>query len=452
MATPTPVAARGLAATAVAVPSRLFHAFVSHPTVLFLVAFTAILFRPPDLQLYEIDRIAVIALTYFVVVRALVRRQSFRILGTVSLPLLGLVALALCRAVNQPYDAQNWSVLAAKWMVPFLFFHIAGQVFANQASLRKFEIFCWIALAYLSLIAVFFLLGWKSLILPRFILDESLGIHADRARGPFLQAVANGVALTLLALIALDSFRRRKLPKWLGTFFFILLPFAILATKTRAVWLSFALSISALAVVSNARRVRRASIAGLIVAAVGLSIAVAITQDDRGFSDRFAESSPVEFRMAMDRAGWELFQERPLFGWSAAEAQLALERTVEGFHEEVFYFHNTFVEVAVSYGCVGLGLYLWLLIDMLLLARQRFSFEMYSRAGGFLDTGFRSFWPMLLFVYTLNACFVVMNYQFVNGLVFALAGMMAAQDYRLKHGVNQSVALAQVSSWSFQQT
>lgn len=336
--------------------------------------------------------------------------------------------------------------------MPFLFFHIAGQVFADQASLRKFEIFCWIALAYLSLIAVFFLLGWKTLIFPRFILDESLGIHADRARGPFIQAVANGVALTLLALIALDSFRRRKLPKWLGTGIFVLLPFAILATKTRAVWLSFALSVSALAIVSNSRRIRRACITGLIVAAVGLSIALASTQNDRGFSDRFAESSPVEFRMAMDHAGWELFQERPLFGWSTAEAQLELERTVEGFHEEVFYFHNTFVEVAVSYGCVGLGLYLWLLIEMLLLARQRFSSEMYSRGGGFLDAGFRSLWPMLLFVYALNACFVVMNYQFVNGLVFALAGMLAAQDYRLKHGVSQPVALAHASSWSFQQT
>lgn len=91
---PTPTAGRALAATVVAVPSRLFHAFVSHPAWLFLVALTVILFRPPDLQLYEMDRIAVLALTYFVVVRALVRKQSFRIFDPVSLPLLGLTVLA----------------------------------------------------------------------------------------------------------------------------------------------------------------------------------------------------------------------------------------------------------------------------------------------------------------------------------------------------------------------
>jgi hypothetical protein len=31
-------------------------------------------------------------------------------------------------------------------------------------------------------------------------------------------------------------------------------------------------------------------------------------------------------------------------------------------------------------------------------------------------------------VYLFNSCFVVMNYQFVNGLVFTIAGMLAAQN------------------------
>jgi hypothetical protein len=33
-------------------------------------------------------------------------------------------------------------------------------------------------------------------------------------------------------------------------------------------------------------------------------------------------------------------------------------------------------------------------------------------------------------VYLLNASFVVMNYQFVNGLLFTLAGLLAAQNRR----------------------
>jgi len=33
-------------------------------------------------------------------------------------------------------------------------------------------------------------------------------------------------------------------------------------------------------------------------------------------------------------------------------------------------------------------------------------------------------------VYLLNGSFVVMNYQFVNGLLFTIAGILAAQNRR----------------------
>jgi hypothetical protein len=46
---------------------------------------------------------------------------------------------------------------------------------------------------------------------------------------------------------------------------------------------------------------------------------------------------------------------------------------------------------------------------------------------------------VLLAVYWVNATVVVMNYQFVNGLLFTMAGMLAAQQRRVadegRHGV-----------------
>ena len=427
---------------------RFFHAFISKPELLFLATLAIILFRPPDLQLYEIDRIAIVVLAYFVVLRVFLKRQMLRLVPNVNLPLLGLLGFALFRIFTQPYDVQSWSVFAAKWLVPFLLFNLAGFVFEDEKSLFKFEVFCWIVLTYLSLIAVFFLLGWKTFIFPRFILDEGLGIHADRARGPFLQAVANGVALNLLALIALDSFRRRRLPKLLAILFFILLPFAILATKTRAVWLSFAISTTALAVVSKSQRIRRACSCVVVLAVMSLVIAFAFMKDNRTFSERFQESSPVEFRLALYQAGWEMFQEKPLLGWNMAEVQQQLEERIQEFHQESFYFHNTFLEVSVAYGTVGLALYVWLLIDLLRLARRRFPCEVYSRFNGFFDAGFRSLWPMLLFVYVLNACFVVMNYQFVNGLLFTLAGILSAQDRRLQQLIKPASPFLHVGSYA----
>jgi hypothetical protein len=49
---------------------------------------------------------------------------------------------------------------------------------------------------------------------------------------------------------------------------------------------------------------------------------------------------------------------------------------------------------------------------------------------GFLDLHFHAMWPVLLGVYLVNASFVAMNYQFVNALLFTMAGMLAAQRRR----------------------
>jgi hypothetical protein len=47
---------------------------------------------------------------------------------------------------------------------------------------------------------------------------------------------------------------------------------------------------------------------------------------------------------------------------------------------------------------------------------------------GFLQPPRRPLWPLLLGVYFVNATFVVMNYQFVNGLLFTLAGILARNE------------------------
>lgn len=225
-----------LACSAAAAAVRPLHALLAAPSLLFLATLAVMLFRPPDLHLYSLDRVAFAVLVFVVLMSALAQRQSLRMTDAVTWPMLVLLLLTLYGVMTQPYNAQNWSLFAAKWAVPFVLFHLAGLVFEDATSLRKFETFALIVLAYLSLTAIFFLIGAKALIFPRFILDESLGIHADRARGPFLQAVANGVTLNLLGLIALNSFRRGRLRGVLAVLFLIALPLAILATKTRAVW------------------------------------------------------------------------------------------------------------------------------------------------------------------------------------------------------------------------
>ena len=409
---------------------RLLHPLIVAPSLLFLATLTLMLFHPPDFNFHSIDRFAFGLLILVVLLRACVLRRSPEFSGPVSWPMLAMVLLAFYGVISQPNDAETWSLFAAKWLVPFTLYQLAAYIFDDAQSLRRFETFSLIVLGYLSLTAIFFMIDAKQFIFPRYILDESLGYHADRARGPFLQAVANGVALNLLGLLALNSFRRNRLRAVLALLFLAALPLAIVATKTRAVWLSFALSILGLLFFSSSSRLRRACLCLIIAGGIGLTTAVTLADRNASLTDRLEERGPVIFRMEIYQAGWEMFLEKPLTGWGATDMQTELSKRISDFHQEQFFFHNTYLEIVVQYGLVGLVLYLWIVVDLFKLGRRLNSPTTLSHHN-FLDQEFRAtLWPLLLGVYLLNASFVVMNYQFVNGLLFTLAGLLVAQNRR----------------------
>ncbi len=410
---------------------RPLQALIAAPSWLFFLFLAAALFRPPGVQFFPFDRILLGVLLFVVTLRATALRQGTRFCGAVGWPMLGLVLLALAGLVVQPYDCQAWSVFAAKWFVPFVLFQTAGWLLDEPAFLPRFETFTLVVLAYLSFIAIASLAGAKSLIFPTYILDESLGIHADRARGPFLQAVANGVTLNLLGLMALNAFRRRRIRGMVAILLLAALPLAILATMTRSVWLAFAGSVVLLRFRSPSRRLRRACTGLLAAGTIALVVCVGAVDSNRSLAERLQDRSPVEFRKAVYQAGWAMFQAKPLLGWGTDATRAELGKRISDFHQDAFYLHNTYLEILVERGLLGLGLYVCLAVGLFRLGRKHRLLQGDQRES-FLDEGFRSMWPLFVLVFLVNGSFVVMNYQFVNGLLFAIAGMLAAQNQRLE--------------------
>lgn len=397
------------------------------PVGLFLAALTTMLLRHPDVQFYQIDRVALGLLVLGLMIRAVVLRQRLFVWERVSWPMAGLIILALIGLLNRPFESEAWSLLASKFVVPFALFHLAGVVFTEEASFRKFETFAIVVLAYLSLMAIAFLVGAQWLIFPRFILDESLGFHADRARGPLLQAVANGVSLNILGLLALHAYRRGSVRGGKMILLLASVPVAILATMTRAVWLSFGGTVIAITLLSKNRTAKRAWIA-LVVAGIGaLAALLWMGGFGQAVSDRLEERGPVDYREAVYAGGWEMFQEHPWIGWGFHQMPSELPRHVSGYHEKVLYPHNTYLELLVEEGVLGFCLYIWLMWE---LWRLRTKSAALDEAHGFVDRDFHSLWPILLAIYWVNAAAVVMSYQFVNGLLFTLAGMLAGQRRR----------------------
>lgn len=397
------------------------------PSYLFLLALTAMLLRPPDVRFYQIDRVAFGLLVVGVSARAVVLRQRLVAIDGASWPMIGLTLLALVSLAGQPFDREAWNLLASKCIVPFTLFHLAGLVFTEEKYFRRFEIFAVIVLAYLSFTAMAFLCGMDWLIYPKFILDESLGFHADRARGPLLQAVANGVSLNLLGILGWHAYQRRRLRGAKMALLLLSVPIAILATMTRTVWIAFVGTVLALIVLSKRRALVVTGIAVAAAATVALAISAGTTEFGGTLNDRLQERGPVDYRAAVYAGGWEMFQQRPWLGWGFHQMPAELPQHVSGYKETFLYPHNTYLELLAEHGLVGLTLYVWLMWELWKLGRGRIPA---GEERGFLNAGFHRLWAVLLLVYWVNAAVVVMSYQFVNGLLYTMAGMLAAQGRR----------------------
>ncbi|HJT70952.1 MAG TPA: O-antigen ligase family protein, partial [Terriglobales bacterium] len=147
--------------------------------------------------------------------------------------------------------------------------------------------------------------------------------------------------------------------------------------------------------------------------------------DSASFAERLLDRSPVDFRTEMYEAGWQMFTEKPVFGWGNDwSVQPEIEKRVSSFRPEYYVFHNTFLELAVHRGVLGLALYAWLIVCLFRLRRYQIS----ESDDPFTNRHFHKLWPALLLVYLVNASAVVMNYQFVNALLFTIAGILAAQQ------------------------
>jgi putative inorganic carbon (HCO3(-)) transporter len=397
------------------------------PSYLFLLTLTAMLLRHPDVRLYQIDRVAFGLLIAGVAARSVVSGQRLVAIEGASWPMIGLTLLALISLAGQSFDREAWNLLASKCIVPFTLFHLSGLVFNEEKYFRRFEIFAVTVLAYLSFTAIAFFCGMDWLIYPKIILDDALGFHADRARGPLLQAVANGVSLNLLGILGWHAYRRRRMRGAKAAVLLLSVPIAILATMTRTVWVTFAGTVLALIVLSKSRALLVTGIALAAAATVGLAILAGTTQFSGTLNDRLQERGPVDYRAAVYAGGWEMFQQRPWLGWGFHQMPAELPRHVSEYSEKILYPHNTYLELLAEHGIVGLALYVCLMWELWRLGRGRIPA---GEERGFLNAGFHRLWPVLLLVYWINAAVVVMSYQFVNGLLYSMAGMLAAQGRR----------------------
>lgn len=315
------------------------------------------------------DRL-LIAAGLFAVVMGDVARRHTRGDGVWGLPrltsahwvLVGAAAWALAsaaRAGTLTQSAGLFGLLDRFGFVPFAMFFVAPLAFATERQ-RSILLGTLVALgAYLGLTALFESIALHALVFPGYINDPTVGIHFGRARGPFVEAVANGMGLFACAAAAAVGLTRWE--GWRARYacwaVIALCAAGLLLTLTRSIWLSSV--VAAAAAVLAAPRLRGWLIPGALLGAIAVTGALAaLPALNQRVDQRSTEESSVWVRKNTNRAAVDMIEARPVagFGWqtfqveSAPYFRQAANYPAIGVGQGV---HNVFLSNAAELGIPG---------------------------------------------------------------------------------------------------
>ncbi|HEY2652304.1 MAG TPA: O-antigen ligase family protein [Solirubrobacteraceae bacterium] len=308
-------------------------------------------------------------------------------------------------------------------LVPFLLYLIAPAAFATERD-RRILVGGLVALgAYLGLITLFEAAGAGGLVVPHYIENSALGIHAERARGPFLEAGANGLAMfvcLVAAAIGLSSWRDRR-ARAAALMVMILCASGMLYTLTRQVWAGGVAGI-VLAMLAD-RRLRAwlplVAAAGAVIVVISLAFVPGLSTN---VSQRASAQGPLWDRLNSDAAALRMIEARPAlgFGWGTfGEASPPYYRLAKTYPlTSVSNAHNVPLSNAAELGLLGLALWIAILIGGIVIpAAKRGPPELERYRLGLIAIATAWF---------VQSNFTPFDYAFDNYVVWIFAGIVAS--------------------------
>jgi putative inorganic carbon (hco3(-)) transporter len=275
--------------------------------------------------------------------------------------LFALVSAYVSDSLSDPQG--RFALLDRFGLIPFFSFLLAPFVFdtpRRRAILLGTLAVCG---AYLGVTALAEVTNAHWLVWPSYILDPHIGITPNRARGPFVEPGAFGLALWSCGAAALmhvlSPSRRWMRPA--GLIVAALCVLGILFTLTRAIWIGA--GISALLTLLYGREIRRFLIPAIVACAILIGGALATVPGlaDKVHSRREQHSS-VWDRKNSNTAALNMLEAKPLagFGWDRFEAdsgpyyQIAFTYPLTSVGQ----VHNVFLSNLAELGLVGTSLWL----------------------------------------------------------------------------------------------
>ena len=249
-------------------------------------------------------------------------------------------------------------------IMPFALFLVAPFAFATQRQREVLLLTFVLLAAYLGFTTLFEATKADALVFPKYILDPNYGIHLGRGRGPFVDAVANGLALYTCAVacgIAAGTWRS-SLARASAVALGLLCVVGSFLSLERSVWIGVVVGTTTAMLAT--RGLRRYLVPLALAVTIALSASLALIP---GLSDAAAErttnSLTVWDRKNLARAAINMLEARPLlgFGWGR------FSHDSRDYFEQAFDYpltaskagvHNTPLNYAVDLGLVGATLWL----------------------------------------------------------------------------------------------
>ncbi len=324
--------------------------------------------------------------------------------------------------------------LIGGYLFPFTVFALVLNGVRDERSVRRVATFFFFIGLYLSFT------GWMeqfkvwALVWPKFIADSTVGIHFGRARGPFVQSAAMGLALTYCYFNNLVLARQSNpVARWLIYCLNLLMLPVIFWTKTRSAWLGFLLCCIVWFIYSRKRTIRALWVAVLIagcalVAVLNMHNFLSEDRDKGGVTD----VEPILVRLGLAQITWRMFEDRPVFGVGFGHFRDYAPQFADDPSSPFYAFastameHNNLLSILAETGLVGLLIYLILLIAIL-----RVSLSLWRRlpvtAPCFINRDLIVlFWILTLAFLTDGFLRETSDNPFANSLFFGLSGVIVA--------------------------
>jgi O-antigen ligase len=325
---------------------------------------------------------------------------------------------------------RNVSVFLTGFFIPVLILYL---VRSRRLSLRASRSACAllnILLGYLIFTAFceHFHINW--LVFPQYILDPTIGIHPERARGPVVNAAENGAIIAILMLTALHQILYANIGVVRRAASLGLLLFGIPAlwfTETRGPWLGLTAGLFVMLWHKRSKGLVLAlGAAGVVaLAAVILLSGVSVTNLAKvDLLPQRAENTAdtTDFRLDLYRESLGPFQDHPVIGWGLGtftDEDYLFDAYGHSLTIGSAVLHDTALAITLESGVIGAILYISFLVGMFLsLLRLRRATRNFEK---------RDFYTMCiatLTVFIIDGIFVDSRYFMPqNALVFLIAGL-----------------------------